>query len=157
MSMESDEADIFSDPVMEDAGRRGVRRLYRVMRIDHEGQPRTGRKSSVLGVRIGPPSRAIDIRVIDGYVEPNTGGLAVIPDDPMKIAEEFRPPDLGGSGDDPVWFLPIEEVSEPLRYRPDPRCPEDHGYIEPAERMKLERYEQALIATKTAWRLYLAE
>jgi hypothetical protein len=155
--MESDEPDNPTELVTEHSRSRGAQRLCRVMRIDHDGRPRTGRKSSVLGVRIGPPSRTIDIRVTDGYVEPDTGGLSVIPDDPMRIAEEFRPPDLGGTGDDPVWYLPIEEVGGRLQYRTDPRCPKDHGYIEPAKRMKLEQYEEALIATKMAWQLYSAE
>ena len=133
-----------------------ARILYRVMRIDIDGRPKVGRKSSMLGVRVGPPSRTIDIRVTGGYVEPQVGGLSVVPDDPLRIAEEFRPPDLGGSGDDPVWWLSIDAVGGLLRYRADPRNPEEHGYIEPSARMTLEQFEAALIATRPNWQLYSA-
>lgn len=137
--------------------RAGIQRpevLYRVMRMDTDGGPQTGRKGSTLGVRIGPPSRRIDIPVTDGYVVPKTGGLSVVPDNPMKIAEEFRPPALGGTGDDPVWYLPIGELGARLHYRSDPKGPDDHGFVEPVEPMPLELYEEALMATGSAWKLY---
>jgi hypothetical protein len=87
-------------------------------------------------------------------VTPDTGGLSVSPDDPMKIAEEFRPPTLDGSGDDPVWYLPIDKLGSGLQYRPDPEDPDAHGYIEPSETMTLEQYEEALVSTRDFWRLY---
>lgn len=72
----------------------------------------------------------------------------------MLIAEEFRPPELDGSGEDPVWYVLQEDLGPELTYRPDPRRPREHGYIEPAQRMKLERYEQAVAATGPSWTRY---
>lgn len=131
-------------------------KLYRVMRVDTDGRPRTGRKSSVLGVRIGPPNKVIDIRVKDGLVHPYTGGLSVIPGSPRHIAKEFLPLALGGTGEDPLWYLPTVDGYFGLVYTPDPSNPTRHGYISPTYSMPIEQYERMLIATSGSLGLIIA-
>lgn len=55
---------------------------------------------------------------------------------------------FGGYGKDPLWELETDE----LRYRPDPKNPTGHGFIEPAEEMPFKDYERAIHATRALWR-----
>lgn len=119
------------------------------MRVALDGLPELGRSARTLGVR-----PQIDIHVEhDGIVRAGTGGISVAPDCPMHLPAHRRPPELAGTGKDPVWELDAGSLGKLLRYREDPLMPGKHGFVEPASPMSLERYEAALDATRGAWRL----
>jgi hypothetical protein len=103
----------------------------------------------MLGARPG-----IDLLVIDGMVGPGEGGISVSPDDPRRLPSFRRPPELDGTGRDPVFAIDEQDLGPDLIYRPDPRNPDGHGFIEPVRPMPFEVYQQALIATQSAWRRY---
>jgi hypothetical protein len=119
------------------------------MRKDDDGAPRCCINSGrCLGARPG-----IDIEFDDAlYVEARSEGMSVAPDDPMNLDEHRRPPELQGSGKDPVWEIDDEDLGDGLLYRPDPRQPERHGFIEPAKRMKFEQYQGLLCGLRRRWR-----
>lgn len=117
--------------------------------MENDRQPSVGPTARELGARAGD-----DIPVdTEGYVEPLTGGLSVSPLSPHRLPEHRRPPEFGGRGKDPVWSLNSEELPPVLRYRPDDDDPENHGTIEPVERMTLDAYQEALEVTRSAWAL----
>ena len=123
--------------------------LFRSMRVDSDGLPSVGPTARELGARPGD-----DIPVdTDGYVEPLAGGMSVSPVDADRLPEHRRPPEMGGSGKDPVWTLTTDLLPAALRYRPDDQDPDGHGTIEPVSRMTLDAYQQALRATRSAWTL----
>jgi hypothetical protein len=104
----------------------------------------------MLGIRLG---RDVVTDVNDN-VHPETGGLSVAPDDPVRISRRLRPRSFGGEGTDPAWALDAALLPAPLTYRVD--SPERHGLIEPARIMKLAEYEAALAATRPLWmRVYV--
>jgi hypothetical protein len=64
-------------------------------------------------------------------------------------------PDAAGKDEDACWRMgegPFEEasVAESLVLRPDKPT---HGVVEPSEAMPLERYRDALAATRDRWRV----
>jgi hypothetical protein len=118
--------------------------LYRAMREDSAGCPMVGPGARTLGVR---PN--VDILVIAGQVCPNTGGMSVAPDRPENLHPLRRPPALGGSGKDPVWYIAITSLGDDLQYRQDSVT---HGLIEPARTMLLDELQKALEATKPYWK-----
>jgi hypothetical protein len=123
--------------------------LYRAMEENGEGRPRVGPTARRLGVRPG-----WDIPVDDyGEVEPYSGGMSVTPDSPDRLPAFRRPPNHGGTGLDPVWEIDSDRLGDGLVYRPDPRRPDFHGFIEPARRMRLDEYENLLALTRDDWRL----
>jgi hypothetical protein len=123
--------------------------LFRSMKVDTDGLPSVGPTARELGVRPGD-----DIPVDnDGYVEPLTGGISVSPVAADRLPEHRRPPEVGGTGKDPVWTLTSDLLAATLRYRPDDEDPDGHGTIEPVSRMTLDAYQQALRATRSAWTL----
>lgn len=81
--------------------------LYRAMKVDHvDGMPLAESTARGLGVRPG-----IDIPVDDfGLVDPGGGGMSVSPDAIDNLPPWRRPPEHGGSGDDPVWQIGDEEL-----------------------------------------------
>lgn len=105
-----------------------------------------GPQARMLGVRPGPPPN--DIPVHNGLVQPNTGGMSVAPDRPENLPFFRRPPQYGGTGKDPVWFLPISLLGADLIYVQDRS---DHGLVEPARTMTLDEYQQALAQTAPSW------
>jgi len=119
------------------------------MKTGTDGLPSVGPTARELGTR---PDDDIPVDA-DGYVEPLTGGLSVSPVSADRLPEHRRPPELGGSGKDPVWQLATDLLPEVLRYRPDDEDPDGHGTIEPVARMTLDAYQQALGATRSAWTL----
>jgi len=124
--------------------------LYRDMDLEGEG-PMVGPYNFALGVRTdGPP---VDIEVRDGYVRPASDGLrgrglSVAPGDPRNLNPRHRPSVLDGTGSYPVWCISSGDLGSRLRYRPTSPT---HGVIEPAQRMTLNEYEEAIEATRTRW------
>lgn len=84
-------------------------------------------------------------------VYPMSGGMSASPDDPLHLPVSRRPPELGGVGKDPVFFIEEGALGEALRFRPDPKNPRGHGFVEPALPMTVERYQQALCDTGARW------
>jgi hypothetical protein len=80
-------------------------------------------------------------------------GMSVSPPPPENLPVHRRPAEFGGTGPDPVWEFETEELPEGLRYSPDRRNPQGHGYIEPARRMSFEEYQRLLHSTRGLWRL----
>jgi hypothetical protein len=117
--------------------------VYRAMREDAAGGPMAGPTARTLGVRPG-----VDIPVVAGVVQPNTGGMSVAPDRPENLHPLRRPPVYGGSGKDPVWWIRTDALGVELQYRQDSPT---HGLIEPARGMSLHDFQQALEHTKPQW------
>jgi hypothetical protein len=124
-------------------------RVFRSMRGAADGLPVVGPTARTLGVRL-----EIDIPVdAYGMVRPGAGGLSVSPESPVYLPTHRRPPEFGGTGNDDVWFIAVNDLGPSLLYRPDPANPAGHGFVEPARRMTAEEYQQALAATRGAWAL----
>ncbi len=124
------------------------RSLFRAMKPDASGFPSCGPTARTLGVRV-PNDIAPDE---NGCVHPGTGGMSVAPDDPLRLPPHRRPPILGGGyGKDPVWKLLDARLGENLRFRPDPREPDDHGFVEPWAAIQVDQYQLALCATAPNW------
>lgn len=124
--------------------------LFRDMDTEADS-PKVGPYNFTLGVRTdGPP---LDIEVRDGYVQPEPEGrrgrgMSVAPDDPRNLNARHRPPILGGTGSYPVWWISSADLGARLCYR---ATGPTHGVIEPAFRMTLAEYEQAIAATRFRW------
>ncbi len=102
-------------------------------------------------------SRTLDVRVpIDiqadeaGLVRPGSGGMSVSPNDVKNLPKSRLPPEFGGTGKDPAWYIEVEDLGRNLAYKPDPN-EETHGYIEPVRTMTLKEYESELHATALNW------
>lgn len=119
------------------------------MMADEDGMPTTGTTGRYLGVRPG-----VDVPVgPDGFVEPETEGMSVVPPPLDNLQPHRRPPEFGGTGKDSVFELETDELPEEPRYRPDPANPEGHGFVEPARRISFEEYQRLLHATRALWRV----
>jgi hypothetical protein len=114
---------------------------YRSMRRDPDGLPTVGCRSFELGVRPG-----YDLPVVDGHVEPKTGGMSVV-DEVTRLHPFARPASLGGQGRHPVYVVG-ELTSDQLSVRWDG----GHGLVEPAVTCPLEQYQGDLAATRSRWR-----
>jgi hypothetical protein len=122
-------------------------RVFRVMLKAEGGEPLRGDGDCMLGARV-----PIDVKVDpDGQVHPDRGGMSVTPDDPARLPPHFRPVSLGGYGKLPVFGIGVARLGERLSYRPDPKKPARHGFVEPALTMPLATYRTALAATAPAW------
>lgn len=111
------------------------------------GAPLAGSGDAMLGARV-----AIDVKTdTSGQVHPGRGGMSVTPDDPARLPPHFRPLSLGGFGKLPVFGIETIRLGETLAYRPDPRKPLKHGFVEPGTVMPLPGYQNALAATAPAW------
>lgn len=123
--------------------------LFRSMKTAEDGLPERRPHSRSLGARA-----RIDIPLdAFGAVEPSVGGMSVSPHEVMVLPDHRRPPEHGGSGKDPVWFISDERLGPLLTYRPDPDMPDRHGFIEPSRRMSFDEYNEALYATADEWSL----
>ena len=123
-------------------------RLYRSMRAGNDGLPITGPSARTLGVR-----PEVDIPVdAHGSVQPGSGGMSVSPDSPMNLPSHRRPANMGGTGKDPVWCIRACDLGPDLTYRPDPKHPSGHGFVEPARPMSFVDYQRALEGTRGSWR-----
>jgi hypothetical protein len=120
--------------------------LFRAM-IEDGGRPAVGRRARSLGIRLG-----LDVEPDEGgRVRPGAGGLPVACDDPRWLPRHRLPPQLGGTGRDPVWALDAAALGERLTYRPDPADPERRGFIAPAGVLALAELDAALAATRPSW------
>ena len=131
-------------------------RVLRAMRMDEDGEPEIDRTARTLGVRVG--GRRPDVVVAaSGLVLPENGGMSVSPPPPENLPEHRRPEEFGGLGRDPVWELDTDHLPPELTYRPDPRSPDRHGFVEPAVPMHLDDYEASLRATRGLWQPFRSE
>jgi hypothetical protein len=88
---------------------------------------------------------------LDGQVHPGRGGMSVVPDDPARLPPHFRPVALGGFGKLPVFGVEATRLGEKLFYRPDPKKPTRHGFVEPSAVMTIAAYQIAIAATAPVW------
>jgi hypothetical protein len=77
--------------------------------------------------------------------------MSVAPADPVSLPKHRRPPSLGGTGLDPVWYIEIDDLGSDLLFRQDSLT---HGVIEPARSMTLQQYQEALERSRGRWKLY---
>jgi hypothetical protein len=127
-------------------------RLFRSMREDADGLPRVEATARGLGVRPGPKPRGdVDAIQLDDQILPGTGGMSVVPDDPMNLLRHRRPASLGGTGPDPVWYIELDDLDAELRFRPDRPT---HGLIEPSDPTALREFQQLLANTRARWNLH---
>lgn len=123
-------------------------KVLRGMREAEDGLPQTGETGRYLGVRPGA-----DIPVDEeGFVQPGTDGMSVVPPPVTNLARHRLPRELGGTGRDAVFELDTERLSEELAYLPDPANLAGHGFIEPSRRMRFEEYRSAIHGTRELWR-----
>jgi hypothetical protein len=119
--------------------------MYRVMARADDGRPLCGARASQLGVRPG-----VDVQVqADDLVHPGTGGLSVTPD-PARLPPFLRPPSHGGHGGLPLFEF-TGHLPKGLAFRPDPKKPGEHGFVEPDSRMVLGEYQAVLCSTRGHW------
>ncbi|MBI1835616.1 MAG: hypothetical protein HYR92_07720, partial [Burkholderiales bacterium] len=122
--------------------------LFRSMKTGEGGTPEVGSSARQLGVREG-----VDITPdAQGIVRPGTGGMSVTPDDPMGLPLHRRPGSLGGTGKDHVYCIGTECLPDGLQYRPDPKNPSGHGFIEPSRPMSFQEYQRLIQETLDRWR-----
>ncbi len=122
--------------------------LYRVMIVDGDGRPVCGDGDNMLGARV-----PIDIKPdTEGVVAPGRGGMSVSPDSPRNLPFFLLPLNLGGRGALPLFSLAISNLAPRLSYRPDPKRPKKHGFVEPVVSVALVEYRAALAATCPEWR-----
>jgi hypothetical protein len=122
------------------------------MKPSKDGLPRVGETGRYLAVRRSGRFRDIDVDE-GGTVRPGTGGMSVSPPPPENLPEQLRPPRFGGYGKDPLWELDTDDLPPELRYRPDPKNPTRHGFIEPSKPMPFEDFERAIHETRELWTL----
>ena len=122
--------------------------LYRGMREDSDGKPLIGESARTLGAR-----ENVDIQTHNDNVNPNTGGMSVSPFTPFNLPTHRRPPNLGGTGSNPVWCIDVLNIEFHLllQYRPDPANVTGHGFIEPSMEMPFTMYQTSLASTKQMW------
>jgi hypothetical protein len=127
-------------------------RLFRGMKEEAVGLPAVGPSGRMLGVRPGDAPTP-DVLAIDptDLVQPGQGGMSVAPGDPRHLQRHRRPPSLGGTGQDPVWWIEDNDLGPDLIFRQDRAT---HGLIEASRPMSLQELQDALAATRPRWRLY---
>jgi RHS repeat-associated protein len=87
----------------------------------------------------------------NGWVHPNTGGVSVAPNDVRNLPDSRFPRELGGRGADPAWCMSTCDLPPGLQYRPDPKRPSGHGFLEPSRPMPLAEYQRLLEDLKSTW------
>lgn len=121
------------------------------MRFDEDGLPVCGPTARTLGARPGLPEG--DIEILDGMVQPGTGGMSASPPPPSNLPDFRRPPEHDGKAKKiKLYELETENLPDELQARPDPENPDRHVFIEPALEMSFEDYERALEGTRTFWK-----
>jgi hypothetical protein len=123
-------------------------KLFRAFKTGTDGRPLCGDAGTKLGIRPGKDITAD----ADGLVQPLSGGMSVTPEDMTFLPPFARPTSLGGHGELPVFAIESSALGEKLSYRPDPKKPTNHGFIEPALAMLLAAYSTALAQTGRAWK-----
>lgn len=133
--------------------------LYRTMKMGTDGNPVCGRSSRKLGVRVpGGNNDTIDITPDeDNNVHPNSGGMSVFPDDPLSLGvyPGFIPLSKGGFSKNPVFEIEVVNLVTDLTFRRDPQKSDSHGFVEPSNTVKLDKYEKNLCDTASDWSVYL--
>lgn len=143
--------------------------LFRAM-LNDGGKPVVAPNAKSLGARVKTANAPGDIPVqLDGTVFPGTGGISVAPAwrmlpihrIPRRLADKVpgaagRLKDMASNQDMACWRLgsgpfAAEAVTADLDFRPDPRDPDKHGFIEPALSMQFADYQAALAATRDQW------
>ncbi len=116
------------------------------MKTASDGAPECAPSRRGLGV-VAPGDIAPDDA---GQVQPGSGGMSVSPDGVDNLPQHRRPPSHGGTGKDSVFVIGSFTLGLSLKYCPDPENPK-HGWVEPAQRQTLTRYQHALCQTRTDW------
>jgi hypothetical protein len=75
--------------------------------------------------------------------------MSVAPDRPENLHPLRRPPQLGGTGKDPVWCLDLANVPQGLQFRQDSSA---HGLIEPSLPMSFNEFQRWLEDSQPFWR-----
>lgn len=122
--------------------------VYRSMRAERDGWPACGSTARTLGVR----SSGVDADVtLDaaGQVIAGTGGMSVAPDDPRRLPPHRRPPELDGTGRDPVFGVSRGRLPAELEVHADTLT---HALVRPRRAMDLADFARCLCASRTAWR-----
>jgi hypothetical protein len=127
--------------------------FFRAMIPDTDGFPKIGRSARMLGVRV-PEDIVSDEK---GFVAPGMGGMSVAPKSAWNIPNHRRPRGMGrgsaGRSDDRMYALAETEIPpDKLKVRLDPRYPEKHAFVEPADRIELVGYERNLAGTGKSWK-----
>ena len=127
-----------------------VKALFRGMRADpsNPDQPLPGNSASHLGVR---PS---DIPITAGMVDPGTGGMSVVCDDPAALPAHRKPEVHGGTAGKDVCIFKILESQLPsdlIARQDQPTNLPAHRSVEPRRTCTFQFYEQALHSTKPNW------
>ena len=129
-------------------------KLYRAMKSEPDGYPKTGQSARTLGVRPGPgPKTDIPIDKL-GNVQPKTGGMSSVVDDCHNLVPYRRPPEFGSTGKDPVFIIEDEVLPNTLIARQDGKNSKRY-LIEPSIACPFTQYEQDLHNTRQNWSLYL--
>jgi hypothetical protein len=125
-------------------------RLYRAMIEAADGLPEVGPTARSLGVRPGG-GKYSDVAAIlpSDPVVPGAGGMSATPHDLMDLPSYRLPRSQGGTGNDPVWSIELDDLDPDLQFRPDSAV---HGLIEPVQTMTLQSFQQALQRTRRHWR-----
>ena len=119
------------------------------MKPGANGQPQAGQTARNLGAR---PNTDIPVDG-KGLVRPGTGGMSVSPGSAKNLPSHRRPPELGGTGKDPVYRIELKDLPKGLTYRPDPKNPNTHGFIEPNDIMSYNEYQEHLTSTGHGWKI----
>lgn len=128
-------------------------KVLRSMRSAADGLPRVGNVGTTLGPRVGIKGVPDDVEIqANGTVHPYSGGMSVSPH-PITNFKPLRiPKRLGGVAVGVEMFeLETDALPDELRYRPDPKKPERHGFIEPTRIMPFEEYQRAVQDTRHLW------
>lgn len=127
-------------------------RLFRSMKEAFDGLPMVGPSARMLGVRHGnQPTPDVLASDPSDLIQFGQGGMSVAPDDPLRLQKHRRPASLGGTGQDPVWYIEVDDLGPDLDFRQDRP---DHGLVEPQRPMTLQEYQAALAVSRSAWKLY---
>jgi hypothetical protein len=127
-------------------------KLFRAMIEDIDGLPKIGPGGRLLGVRPGN-SPSPDVTAMNPHdpVLPGQGGMSVAPADPANLPRHRKPKTLGGISSDPVWYIEQNTLGLDLRFRQDSSV---HGVVEPARRMTLQEFQDALAWTRNRWQVH---
>ena len=121
--------------------------LYRAMKAEPDLKPKIGDTSRSLGVR-----PEVDIPVDeDNRVQPSTGGMSAVADDPRKLSPHRRPKWLNGTGADPVFELKPNTLPVALATRQD-GAPH-HYLLEPAHACLFDVFQCHLWSTRLDCRI----
>lgn len=120
-------------------------KLYRVMKVDADGNPLIGTRRNMLGVRPTDPTNTQKGRKFD--VPAVTGSDPVVPGVNMGLSVSTDPSRLLVGPGEAVWEIDSDALND-LNVVHDR---DDHHLIEPSKRMTLDEYQDTLAATQLQW------